>query len=73
MEGIKIMKKKLLFLGGGVALAGGSVMAAAPIDMGAVSGEIAGYITTAAGFGLVIFGGLYAIRVIIKAFRSASH
>ena len=49
----------------------GLVRADAPIDMTDVSGEVVPYIVAAAGAGLLVFGALYAIRVIIKAFRAA--
>lgn len=49
----------------------GTASAVAPIDVTTVSDEVLPYITTAAGAGLLIFGALYAIRVVIKAFRAA--
>lgn len=49
----------------------GMASAVAPIDVTTVGDEVLPYITTAAGAGLLIFGALYAIRVIIKAFRAA--
>jgi len=66
----KNMKKFMLPLLGVLAVASSS-WAVAPIDMTDVSTEVVPYITAAAGAGLLIFGALYAIRVIIKAFRAA--
>jgi len=62
----KLMVGILLTLLGAV-----SAFAVAPIDMADVSTEVVPYITAAAGAGLLIFGALYAVRVIIKAFRAA--
>jgi len=65
------MKKLVMWVLGFVLGLVGVASAAAPIDMADVSTEVLPYITASAGAGLLIFGALYAIRVIIKAFRSA--
>jgi len=65
------MKKFMLTLGFAVLGLVGAASAVAPVDMTDVSTEVVPYITAAAGAGLLIFGALYAIRVIIKAFRAA--
>jgi hypothetical protein len=65
------MKKFIVTLGLAVLGLVGSASAVAPIDVTDVSTEVLPYITAAAGAGLLVFGALYAIRVIIKAFRAA--
>jgi len=66
-----IMKKLMVSLLVGLFGFAAQTWAVAPVDMTDVSTEVVPYITAAAGAGLLIFAALYAIRVIIKAFRAA--
>ena len=66
MNYLKHLWVSLVLFGAGA----GSVLADAPLDMAATGTTLAGYIASAAGAALVIFAGLYGIRVIIRAFRA---
>lgn len=67
----EIKMKKLLIASALVFGSVASTFAVAPIDITDVSTEVVPYISVAASAGLLIFGALYAIRVIIKAFRAS--
>lgn len=43
-----------------------------PLDLTATGTTVAGYIATAAGAGVAILAAMYGIRVIIRAFKSAT-
>lgn len=64
--------KKILVVGSVVVAGAASTFADAPVDMATVSTEIVPYIAGAGAAGLLIYGGIKAIRVVIKAFNAAS-
>jgi hypothetical protein len=47
-------------------------LATAPLDLAPVATEIVGYVGTAGVAGLVIFGAIYGLRIMIKAFRTVA-
>lgn len=55
-----------------VGLLGSSVVsyAAAPLELGPTGTEVVGYIGTAATAGLGVFGAIYGIRMILRAFKA---
>jgi hypothetical protein len=45
------------------------LLGVAPLDLSGTGTEVAGYIAAAAGAGVAILAGMYAIRVITRAFK----
>jgi len=58
-----------------VALVAAPLMARAagePLDLSATGTTVAGYVAVAAGIGAGVFGAIYGVRIIIKAFKAVA-